>query len=811
MGSQFLLIINVIDYFLYACQVWPNLANSKGEKVGGIFGSITLIQKAIKIANPQFLGIIFDSKSDKLDESSQAQLAIFEKLLEMMGLTVICNDKPNQMYLELAACASSVGKAVIVLDRAAENFSANNNIIVISSLSELQSKIAVLKKTKPPRSKKSTNKNLPLNFNLESFCIKPPELVELANIFEKLELYSWCRNLIRQFDAKQRLTLTMQRNYEIIRTQKSFTSWLSLLSAAPLFAFDLETTSLDYISAQIVGVALAVAPDKAAYIPLAHDYSGAPKQLSRTKVLQALKPLLESAVKAKVGHHLKYDSNVLRQYGIELRGIAFDTLIEAHVANNSLKQYNLDYLTLLYLARSTTYYEDVVGKGAKQLTFNQVAISIAGAYAAEDADVCLRLHNYLWPRLNQKGSISKIITEIEMPLVPILSEMECNGVLVDVQKLTDYSAILAGQLAALQENIYALAGEKFNIHSTKQLQAILYNKLSLPVLKKTASGQAATNEEILLQLAEQHELPKAILRYRELSKLKSTYTDALINKIHPNTGRVHTSYHQAGTATGRLSSSEPNLQNIPVRTEEGRYIRSAFIAPEGYRLIAADYSQIELRIMAHLSCDEGLLSAFANGCDIHQATAAEIFNVSLEQVSSEQRRNAKAINFGLLYGMSPFGLAKQLGVNFMQAQKFMNLYFSRYPKVLEYMNKTREFVNKHGYVTTITGRALFFTQLPGASPKLKNSLERAAINAPIQGSAADIIKIAMIQTDAALKKAGLDVKMLMQVHDELVFEAHSSDTEKVKHIISENMVNAISLKVPLEVQIQCGNNWDEAH
>ncbi|MEO4047999.1 DNA polymerase I [Pseudomonas sp. CAU 1711] len=605
-----------------------------------------------------------------------------------------------------------------------------------------------------------------------------------------------------------------ESRYETVLEQARFDAWLDKLRAAELIAFDTETTSLDPQQAEVVGVSFAVSAGEAAYVPLAHSYMGVPAQLDRDAVLAAFKPILEDPAKAKVGQHGKYDMNVLAHAStpIALQGLAFDTMLESYVLDSTATRHDMDSLAMKYLDHSTIRFEDIAGKGAKQLTFDQIAIEQAGPYAAEDADVTLRLHQVLWARLEATPSLAKVLREIEMPLVPVLARIERNGALVDAKLLGQHSVELGERLVALERQAFELAGQEFNLGSPKQLGAILYDKLGLPVLSKTATGQPSTAEAVLAELAEQdHALPKLLMEYRSLSKLKSTYTDRLPEQINPRTGRIHTSYHQAVAATGRLSSTDPNLQNIPIRTAEGRRIRQAFVAPRGYKLLAADYSQIELRIMAHLAKDEGLLDAFRHDRDVHRATAAEVFGVTLEQVTSDQRRSAKAINFGLIYGMSAFGLAKQLGCDRKQAQAYIDTYFARYPGVLAYMERTREQASQQGFVETLFGRRLYLPDIHAKNPALRKGAERTAINAPMQGTAADIMKRAMIAVDAWLPQSGLDVKVILQVHDELVLEVREDQVEALKAGLLPLMSGAAELDVPLLVEAGVGDNWDEAH
>ncbi|NHB93985.1 DNA polymerase I [Photorhabdus cinerea] len=602
-------------------------------------------------------------------------------------------------------------------------------------------------------------------------------------------------------------------NYQTILNQKSFDEWIEKLKRAPVFAFDTETDSLDTLTANLVGISFAITAGDAAYLPLGHDYLGAPEQLDRDVVLAALKPLLEDSNLLKIGQNIKFDRGVLVRYGIELQGIAYDTMLESYVLNSvaGMGRHDMDSLAERHLNHKTTTFEEIAGKGKNQLTFNQVPVEQAAMYAAEDADVTLLLHQAMWPQLQQAPTLEKVFLKTEMPLVMVLSRMERTGVLIDSNILAEHSKEITIRLDELEKEAHELAGEVFNLASPKQLQAILFEKLHLPVVKKTPGGAPSTNEEVLEELADNHALPKVILEHRGLAKLKSTYTDKLPQMVHPLTKRVHTSYHQAVTATGRLSSRDPNLQNIPVRNEEGRRIRQAFVAPEGYRIMAADYSQIELRIMAHLSQDQGLLKAFAEGQDIHRATAAEVFGLPLEQVTSEQRRSAKAINFGLIYGMSAFGLSRQLGIPRGEAQRYMDLYFERYPGVLAYMERTREQAEEQGYVETLDGRRLYLADIKSRNGMRRKAAEREAINAPMQGTAADIIKKAMIAVDNWIMSEEPKVRMIMQVHDELVFEVHESELENAEQKIRELMEKSLVLDVPLKVDVGIGDNWDQAH
>ncbi|MGU3416277.1 DNA polymerase I [Enterobacteriaceae bacterium C34A] len=600
-------------------------------------------------------------------------------------------------------------------------------------------------------------------------------------------------------------------NYVTILDEETLKQWIDKIKKAPVIAFDTETDSLDNISANMVGLSFAAEPGVAAYVPVAHDYLDAPEQISRERVLELMKPLLEDEKCLKVGQNLKYDRGILANYGIELRGIAFDTMLESYTLDSVAGRHDMDSLSDRWLKHKTITFEEIAGKGKNQLTFNQIALEEAGRYAAEDADVTLQLHLKMWPKLQKQKGPLNVFQNIEMPLVPVLSRVERNGVNIDPDVLHNHSAELATRLIELEQKAHDIAGEAFNLSSPKQLQTILFEKQGIKPLKKTPGGAPSTSEEVLEELALDYPLPKVILEYRGLAKLKSTYTDKLPLMINEKTGRVHTSYHQAVAATGRLSSTDPNLQNIPVRNEEGRRIRQAFVAPKDYLIVSADYSQIELRIMAHLSRDKGLLNAFAEGKDIHRATAAEVFGLPLESVSNEQRRSAKAINFGLIYGMSAFGLSRQLNIPRKESQKYMDLYFERYPGVREYMERTREQAKEQGYVETLEGRRLYLPGIKSSNAAMRAGAERAAINAPMQGTAADIIKRAMIAVDAWLEKEQPRVRMIMQVHDELVFEVHKDDLEAVSKKVHELMENSTKLDVPLLVEVGSGANWDEAH
>ncbi len=664
-------------------------------------------------------------------------------------------------------------------------------------------------------------RDVALDTSPDALIRQPADTERLRELYQQFEFKNWLRELppqtehapsLQDCDPVNSSEPSRQPRYDTILTMAQLQDWLSQFPQAELIAFDTETTSLNYLEARVVGLSFCIEPGHAAYLPLAHDYPDAPAQLELTKVLALLKPLLEDPNIAKVGQNLKYDRHVLLNHGIDLQGIVHDTMLQSYVLDSTATRHDMDSLAEKYLGLQTTHFEDIAGKGKKQLTFNQIALDTATHYAAQDADITLQLHQTLWPRLQAEPSLQQVYQQIEMPLLPVLNTLERNGVNIDIFKLQQHSDELAQQLHQLEQQAWSLAGEAFNLSSPKQLGAILYDKLQLPVLKKTPKGQPSTAESVLQELADEgYELPQIIMQHRSLSKLKSTYTDRLPEQVNPKTGRIHTSYHQAVTATGRLSSSDPNLQNIPVRTEEGRRIREAFVAPQGKCLLAADYSQIELRIMAHLSQDEGLLAAFAAGEDIHTRTAAEIFGLPADEISAEQRRRAKAINFGLIYGMSAHGLAKQLGIDRQQAAHYIQTYFERYPGVKTYMDTTREQARREGYVETLFGRRLFLPEIHSRQALRRQYAERTAINAPMQGTAADIIKRAMIHIHHWLRQSQLDTLMIMQVHDELVFEVPLTELDTVRPHIISMMTQAAELAIPLEVDIGIGQNWEQAH
>lgn len=678
-----------------------------------------------------------------------------------------------------------------------------------------------------------------LPYQLTQLTIQEPDNKQLAELYTACEFRRWLSEVLdsapvssgaepakAQLDMLEGVSASVgaalvnntgagdvdSSQYQTVLDKAAFDTMLQQLNNSSLVAFDTETTSLDYMQAELVGFSVATAPGVAWYVPLAHDYIGAPQQLERDWVLAQLSPWLEDADKAKVGQNLKYDQSVLARYGITLRGVQFDTMLESYVLNSVASRHDMDNLALKYLGKKTISFEQIAGKGAKQLTFNQIELEKAAQYAAEDADITLQLHQTLWPQLQQHSGLVSVLQDIEMPLVDILSRIERHGVLINSKLLEKQSEQLAARITALEQQAYEQAGKAFNLASPKQLQEILFDQMQLPVLKKTPTGAPSTAEDVLAELALEYDFPKLITEHRGLSKLKSTYTDKLPKMQNEHTGRVHTSYHQAVAATGRLSSTDPNLQNIPIRTEEGRRIRQAFIAPVGKKIVAVDYSQIELRIMAHLSQDKALLDAFAHGKDIHRATAAEVFGVSLDEVTADQRRSAKAVNFGLIYGMSAFGLAKQLGVSRGEAQQYVDRYFERFPGVLDYMERTRAQAHEQGYVETLFGRRLYLPEINAQNMARRKGAERAAINAPMQGTAADIIKKAMIVVDAWLQQQSAPpAVMIMQVHDELVFEVDEDKVDVVQQQLVALMAKAAKLDVPLLAEAGCGDNWDQAH
>ncbi len=650
-------------------------------------------------------------------------------------------------------------------------------------------------------------RDVPLEVRPTDLKARAPDDVRLRQLFTELEFSSW----LAELGGPDTATAGVAISYDTVLTSAQLDTWLARLERAELFAIDTETTSLNALDAELVGVSFAVAPGEAAYVPCGHDYPGAPEQLSREELLAALAPLLTDPARAKVGQNLKYDHAVLSRYGIELKGMRFDTMLESYVLDSVANRHDMDSLALKYLGYKTITFTEVAGKGRQQLGFNEVALDVATPYAAEDADITLRLHETLWPRLTSQRRLKELFEQVEMPLIPVLSRVERNGVKIDAAMLASQSSELAARIEELAQEAYDLAQGQFNIASPKQIQEVLYDRLQLPVLRKTPKGQPSTAENVLQELAVDYPLPRLILEHRGLSKLKSTYTDKLPELINPDTGRLHTSYHQAVAATGRLSSSDPNLQNIPVRSAEGRRIREAFVPEPGNVLLSADYSQIELRIMAHLSGDEGLLAAFAKGADIHRATAAEVFGVPPQDVDEDQRRHAKAINFGLIYGMSAFGLAQQLRIPRAAAQEYIDVYFARYPGVKGFMDDTRTRAREQGYVETVFGRRLYLPDIKSSNHARRQYAERTAINAPMQGTAADVIKMAMLVIDDWLAPAEGATRMIMQVHDELVFELPRRGAEAAAETIAAHMTSVAELAVPLEVDIGMGANWAQAH
>ena len=699
---------------------------------------------------------------------------------------------------------SLIGHAASIAGSVGENL--RRELIVL----ELSRKLATIDTT------------VPLAVTVDGLTAAPPDLARLREIYSRLELRLLLRSLetaalgtaavLNTVPTAQAIAAPARhRQYDNVTTQTALEAWLAKLAAAQLISFDTETDSLDYMRAQLVGVSFAVSAGEAAYVPLSHDYPGAPQQLDRARVLAALKPLLEDAAIPKLGHHLKFDCHILANYDIAIAGQRYDSMLESYVLNSVATRHDMDSTVEKYLRLKSIHYEDVCGKGAKQITFNQVDVERAAEYAAEDADLTLQLHQALWPQLEALPRLKALYESIEQPLVPVLYRMERTGVLVDRELLKTQSSELAARMLELEAQAHREAGGAFNVDSPKQLQEILFGKLGIPVIRKTPTGQPSTAEDVLEELAAAYPLPKLILEYRGVAKLKSTYTDKLPEQIDQQSGRIHTSYHQAVAATGRLSSTDPNLQNIPIRTPEGRRIRQAFVAPPGYSLVAADYSQIELRIMAHLSGDPGLLNAFAEDRDVHQATAAEVFGIALDAVTADQRRSAKAINFGLIYGMSAFGLARQLGIGRGEAQKYVDLYFDRYPGVKRYMDETKQQAREAGFVETIFGRRLYLPDILSRNQAQRQYAERSAINAPMQGTAADIIKRAMIEVDAWLRTSQARARLIMQVHDELILEVADESVETIAQRLRHHMSQAADLRVPLKVDVGIGRNWDQAH
>ncbi|MEJ2694493.1 MAG: DNA polymerase I [Candidatus Thiodiazotropha sp.] len=838
----------------HVLQVTQDLRNSQGEPTGAIVGVVNMLRRLLKEYRPEQIVVVFDApggsfrnqlyeayKANRppMPEELRVQIEPLHDLIRAMGLPLVMVEgvEADDVIGTLARQATEQGRETLIStgDKDMAQL-VNEHVSLVNTMTEtftdrqgVEQKFGV----KPDQIVDylalvgDSADNIPgvpkcgpktAAKWLQAYADLPgePDRERLRSHYQRIESNRLLATL--EGDSGQSeigdgpSPEAIERNYETVLDEKGFTRWLKRLQKAPLFAFDTETTSLDYMVAELVGLSFAIEPGEAAYLPLAHDYPGAPQQLGRDWVLAQLKPLLEDPARAKVGQNLKYDMSVLARYGIALRGVAFDTMLESYVLNATATRHDMDSLASYYLHEQTIHFEEVAGKGKKQLTFNQIDLEQAAPYAAEDADITLRLHQTLWPRLESVEPLARVLSELEIPLVPVLSRMERNGVGIDSDKLRRQSAELAKQLHELEQQAYKIAGHNFNLGSPKQIGEIFFNELKLPVVSKTPKGAPSTAESVLVELAEQgHELPSVILEHRGLSKLKSTYTDKLPEMVNPATGRVHTSYHQAVAATGRLSSSDPNLQNIPVRSEEGRRIRQAFVPQPGWRMIAADYSQIELRIMAHLSGDEGLLKAFSAGEDIHRATAAEVFGVELVKVSVDQRRSAKAINFGLIYGMSAFGLARQLGIERGAAQEYVDLYFQRYPGVAAFMDRIRQQAHEQGYVETLFGRRLYLPDIGTRNHQRRTAAERTAINAPMQGSAADIIKRAMLEVDGWIEAERPPVRLLMQVHDELVLEAEEAFVEQAVERIRDHMQGAASLDVPLLVDVGVGDDWEAAH
>ena len=891
-----LVLVDGSSYLYRAFHAMPNLANSRGESTGAVYGIVNMLRRLMREYDTPYLAVVFDAPGktfrDRLYSAYKAnrppmpdelrsQIDKVHAVIRALGLPLLSvpDVEADDVIGTLARAATAYGMETLIVsgdkdlaqlvdtkvrmcdsmkdvvydvEGVEAKFGVPPERIVdfLALVGDTSDNIPGVPKVGPKtavrwlkeygsldqlvaqadgvpgkvgENLRASLDQLPLSHQLatvkcdvaleeqpDDLKIGTPDEDALRQLYAELEFKTWLADLggLNEVDEGDGAATAQ---YEIVFDKKALSRWLKQLSKAPLFAFDTETTSLNAMRARIVGVSFAVKPGEGAYVPLAHDYLDAPLQLNREEVLEALRPLLEDPNQEKVGQNLKYDCTVLSNHGITLAGMRFDTMLESYVLDSTGSRHDMDTLALKYLGHKTISFEAVAGKGKGQLSFNEVPLEEAGPYAAEDAEVTLRLHRVLFERLQNEQARREVFERIEMPLVPVLSKIERTGVRVDCDMLAAQSAQLAKRTAELEAMAYEEAGAPFNIASPKQIQEILFERLELPVLAKTPKGQPSTAESVLAELAEQHELPRLILEHRGLSKLRSTYTEKLPALVNPDTGRVHTSYHQAAVATGRLSSSDPNLQNIPVRTAEGRRIREAFVPAPGMRLIAADYSQIELRIMAHLSADEGLLDAFEKGEDVHRATAAEVFGTPVEDVSSDQRRSAKAINFGLIYGMSAFGLARQLGIERRQAQEYIDLYFERYPGVRAFMDAIRAKVREERFVETVFGRRLFLADISSSNHARRQAAERAAINAPMQGTAADLIKLAMLSVDEWLRENGCGARIIMQVHDELVLEAPESDTESVAETVAELMASVADLAVPLKVDVGIGPNWAQAH
>ena len=894
--SKQLVLVDGSSYLYRAFHAMPNLANSRGEATGAVYGIVNMLRRLQREYDTPYFAVVFDAPGktfrDRLYSAYKAnrppmpdelrsQVDKVHTVIRALGLPLLSvpDVEADDVIGTLARMATAHGMETLVVsgdkdlaqlvDASVRMCDSMKDVVYdaegveakfgvpperivdfLALVGDTSDNIPGVPKVGPKtavrwlkeygsldrlvaqadsvpgkvgESLRASLDQLPLSHQLATVkCdvvleegpadlkIGTPDDDVLRQLYAELEFKTWLADLgglneVDQADGRD------SAQYEIVLDEKALSRWLKRLSEAPLFAFDTETTSIDAMRARIVGVSFTVAPGEGAYVPLAHDYLDAPQQLNREDVLEALRPLLEDPDQEKVGQNLKYDCTVLSHHGITLAGMRFDTMLESYVLDSTGSRHDMDTLALKYLGHKTISYEEVAGKGKGQLSFNEVPLEQAGPYAAEDAEVTLRLHQVLFERLQQEQGQRELFERIEMPLVPVLSKIERTGVRVDCDMLAAQSAELAERISELEGMAYEEAGATFNIASPKQIQEILFEQLKLPVLAKTPKGQPSTAESVLVELAEQHELPRLILEHRGLSKLRSTYTEKLPALVNPDTRRVHTSYHQAAVATGRLSSSDPNLQNIPVRTAEGRRIREAFVPAPGMQLIAADYSQIELRIMAHLSADEGLLGAFEKEEDVHRATAAEVFGTPVEEVSSDQRRSAKAINFGLIYGMSAFGLARQLVIERGQAQEYIERYFERYPGVRTFMDTIRARVREQRFVETVFGRRLFLADISSSNHARRQAAERAAINAPMQGTAADLIKLAMLSVDRWLREDNSSARIIMQVHDELVLEAPEPDTARVAGAVAELMASVAELAVPLKVDVGSGSNWAQAH
>ena len=894
--SKKIVLVDGSSYLYRAFHAMPNLANSRGESTGAVYGIVNMLRRLMREQDTPHFVVVFDAPGktfrDRLyreykanrppmPDELRSQIDQVHAVIKALGLPLLSipDVEADDVIGTLAKAAPAagmdafivsgdkdlaqlVGPGVVMCDSmknvvydekgVEEKFGVPPDRIIdfLALVGDTSDNIPGVPKVGPKTAsrwlmeygsldtlvanadgiKGKVGENLrgsldqlalsrklatikcdvPLEKELEALVISPADEDTLRQLYAELEFKTWLSDLGGLNESVEAEPAKATR-YETVVDMSTLNKWVEKLTKAPYFAFDTETTSIDAMQARLVGVSFAVEAGEGAYVPVGHDYLDAPNQLSKEQVLGALQPLLEDPNRAKLGQNLKYDCTVLHNHGVMLNGIRFDTMLESYVLDSTGSRHDLDTLSLKYLGHKTIHYEDVAGKGKGQLSFNEVPVEVAAPYAAEDADITLRLHETLFPRLKKEVAQTELFDRIEMPLVPVLSKIERTGVRVDAQMLAAQSKELAERTQELEAKAHAEAGGVFNIASPKQIQEILFNRLGLPVISKTPKGQPSTAESVLAELAEQHELPKLILEHRGLSKLRSTYTEKLPRLINAHSGRVHTSYHQAAVATGRLSSSDPNLQNIPVRTAEGRRIREAFIPEAGYQLVAADYSQIELRIMAHLSADKGLLSAFEKGEDVHRATAAEVFGVELDSVSKDQRRSAKAINFGLIYGMSAFGLGRQLGIDRGKAQDYINLYFERYPGVRTFMDATRVQVREKKYVETVFGRRLYLPDISSSNHARRQGAERAAINAPMQGTAADLIKLAMLAVDDWLSTDARDSRIIMQVHDELVLEVPESDVSRVSQELSKLMSGVAELAVPLKVDAGIGNNWAEAH